>query len=42
MTKTLAALAFAVLVGIGAWAQTAGAYNCVSSRYGNQTYTTCN
>ena len=41
--RTLAAFAFAALLGIGAiTVQKAHAYNCLTTCSGNSCYTTCN
>ena len=39
--KTLAALTLAVLVALGAYAESANAYTCTTNCIGNTCYTNC-
>jgi len=39
--RTLAAVAFAVLVALGAYSEAANAYSCTSTRVGGTVYTNC-
>jgi len=40
-TRTLLAVAFAVLVALGAYSEAANAYTCTTNCIGNTCYTNC-